>query len=153
VAAAAALTLLVVVAGVAFAMSREGPVTTAASATSSATSAPPGGTATTSAPASSAPASSAPASSAPASSAPASTTAARRPPTLRLELTGTSYVRVRVAGRTLLATVLTKGQSRTFDQKALTVTVGNAAAVRATINGKLLRPGRTGQVLTFTARR
>jgi hypothetical protein len=148
VAAAAALTLLVVVAGVAFAMSREGPVTTAASATSSATSAPPGGTATTSAPASSAPASSAPA-----SSAPASTTAARRPPTLRLELTGTSYVRVRVAGRTLLATVLTKGQSRTFDQKALTVTVGNAAAVRATINGKLLRPGRTGQVLTFTARR
>jgi cytoskeletal protein RodZ len=143
VAAAAALTLLVVVAGVAFAMSREGPVTTAASATSSATSAPPGGTATTSAPASSAPA----------SSAPASTTAARRPPTLRLELTGTSYVRVRVAGRTLLATVLTKGQSRTFDQKALTVTVGNAAAVRATINGKLLRPGRTGQVLTFTARR
>jgi hypothetical protein len=148
VAAAAALTLLVVVAGVAFAMSREGPVTTAASATSSATSAPPGGTATTSAPATSAPASSAPA-----SSAPASTTAARRPPTLRLELTGTSYVRVRVAGRTLLATVLTKGQSRTFDQKALTVTVGNAAAVRATINGKLLRPGRTGQVLTFTARR
>ncbi|MDQ1626927.1 MAG: hypothetical protein QOI54_671 [Actinomycetota bacterium] len=147
-AAAAALTLLVVVAGVAFAMSREGPVTTAASATSSATSAPPGGTATTSAPATSAPASSAPA-----SSAPASTTAARRPPTLRLELTGTSYVRVRVAGRTLLATVLTKGQSRTFDQKSLTVTVGNAAAVRATINGKLLRPGRTGQVLTFTARR
>jgi hypothetical protein len=81
-------------------------------------------------------------------------TTTARPPTLELRLTGASYIEVRLAnGRPLLARLMKKGQHRTFDQKVLRVTVGNAAAVRVTVNGKARKPGRRGQVVSFVARR
>lgn len=144
------LALVVAVAGVAFAMrGGDDDTTTADPAPSTATSTAP-------APTSSATTSPAPSSPATASSTapvPASTKATKRPPTLHLALVGTSYVQVRTGGRIILQKVLRKGQSRTFDQKVLSVTLGNAAAVRATINGKALKPGRRGQVQIFVARR
>lgn len=89
------------------------------------------------------------------SSTPSTPSAASRPPpTLAVNLTGSSYVRVRLpSGGVLLAGVLHKGQHRTFRQKELVVTVGNSAAVDVSINGHARRPGRRAQVETFTARR
>jgi hypothetical protein len=144
------LVLVVAVAGVAFAMRGGGDdkTTTANPARTTTTSTPPAPSpsATTSAPSSPAAASST-------ASAPASKKATKRPPTLHLQLIGTSYVQVKVGGRIILQKVLTKGQSRTFDQKVVSVTLGNAAAVRATVNGKARKPGRRGMVAIFVARR
>ncbi|MGZ4592356.1 MAG: DUF4115 domain-containing protein [Actinomycetes bacterium] len=95
-----------------------------------------------------------PSPSATASEASPSPTATKRAPTLNLTMTGTSYVSVRLPnGRSLVAKTFSKGQSKSFDEKALRVTIGNAAAVRVTVNGRLRAPGRRGQVVTFTARR
>ncbi|MDQ1619127.1 MAG: hypothetical protein QOE19_1696 [Actinomycetota bacterium] len=78
----------------------------------------------------------------------------KRPPTLTLRMTGTSYVTVRQAnGRTLTSKIYRKGQRKTFDQKYLRVIIGNAAAVHVTVNGKPREAGRKGEVETFTARR
>jgi hypothetical protein len=82
--------------------------------------------------------------------------AAPRPRTLKLKMTGASYVTVRLAngrGRILVSRLFHKGQQKTFDQKQLHVLLGNSAAVQVTINGKPRKAGRKGQVATFTARR
>jgi cytoskeletal protein RodZ len=87
-------------------------------------------------------------------SASASAPATVRPPTLMLTMTGASYVSVRTPnGRTLAAQLFHKGAQKRFDQKELRVTIGNSAAVRVSINGKARKPGRRGQVETFTVRR
>jgi cytoskeletal protein RodZ len=86
-----------------------------------------------------------------AASAPATT---KRPPTLNLMMAGTSFVTVRLPnGSTVVSKLYRKGQHKSFDQKELRVLLGNSAAVQVTVNGKLRKPGRKGQVATFTARR
>jgi cytoskeletal protein RodZ len=75
-------------------------------------------------------------------------------PTLVIRATGRSYVSVVAGdGRTLVDRIFTKGQRKSFDNKMLRVTLGNAAVVRVRINGKVVKPGRTGRVAAFTARR
>lgn len=83
-----------------------------------------------------------------------SSTPAKRAPTLDLRLVGSSYVTVRLpGGRTLISKLLHKGQHKVFDQRALEVVIGNAAAVRVTVNGKERKRGARGDVATFTVRR
>lgn len=73
--------------------------------------------------------------------------------TLQLRWVGRSYVRVRVGGQTVFEGIRGKGTTRTFDQRTVSVLIGNAANVRATINGKPRPPGGAGQIDSFTARR
>jgi hypothetical protein len=92
-----------------------------------------------------------------ASSAAATTAAAKpkRPPTLRLEWLGTSYVRVRVGGGggTVFEKIGAKGTVRTFDQHSVTALIGNASEIRVVVNGKQRKPGAAGQIATIVARR
>jgi cytoskeletal protein RodZ len=79
---------------------------------------------------------------------------AKRPPTLNLTLTGPSFVTVRLPnGRTVVSRLFRKGEHRSFDQKELRVLLGNSSAVQVSVNGKPRKPGRKGQVDTFTVRR
>jgi hypothetical protein len=74
--------------------------------------------------------------------------------TLVIRVTGRSYVSVVTGdGRTLVARIFTKGQRKSFDNKLLRVTLGNAAVVRVRINGAVVKPERTGRVAAFTAHR
>jgi len=153
-ATAAAVVLVLLVAGVAYGMTRGGDDgTTTATAGSTASRTPSSGSPSSSATASPSPTPSAATSTPPTTPSPTATKKPPRPPTLRLRLVGTSYVRVRSGGRTLLEQVLRKGQTRTFDQRSVTALIGNAAAVRATVNGKPRQPGRAGQIQTIVARR
>lgn len=114
--------------------------------------APPGARRTAAAPTASSPAPSASASESVAATPSAAAT--KRPPTLNIRVVGRSFVTVRTPdGRTLVSRLFTQGQHKSFDNKVLRVTIGNSAAVRVEVNGKLLEPGRVGEVAAFTARR
>ncbi len=77
-----------------------------------------------------------------------------RPATLALVLTGQSYITVRgPEGHTLDSGLFRRGDRLSYDQPLLRVVIGNAAAVRATVNGEARKPGRPGQVQRFTVRR
>jgi cytoskeleton protein RodZ len=67
-----------------------------------------------------------------------------------LRAVGDSWISVRNAkGRTVFSGTLTKGQARRFsDQKSLRLVLGNAGAVRLTVNGRVIgSAGRTGEVV------
>ena len=46
-----------------------------------------------------------------------------------------------------------KGATRTFDQRTVSVLIGNAAQVQSIVNGKARPRGGSGQIESFTARR
>jgi cytoskeleton protein RodZ len=67
-----------------------------------------------------------------------------------LRAVGDSWISVRDAkGRTVFSGTLTRGQARRFsDQKSLRLVLGNAGAVRLTVNGRVIgSAGRAGEVV------
>ena len=96
--------------------------------------------------------SSAPATSTSSTPPPASPT--KRPPTLEFTVRYPAYITVRVPGGvTLVSRLFPKGAHRTYDKKVLQVVNGRPEAVRFLVNGKLHKPGPSGQTEIFTARR
>ena len=68
-------------------------------------------------------------------------------PTLELRAVGVSWVQVRgPSNQVLVARTFQPGDSATFNQRWVHVTVGNAAAMRIKANGMPVKPGRPGQV-------
>ena len=86
---------------------------------------------------------------------PSAPRAAERPPTLVLRVTGArSWIRVLGPGDELLLDgTLVRGERRRFDQRRLRVTVGDAAAVQAVVNGEQRRQGGRGEIARFTVER
>jgi uncharacterized protein DUF4115 len=68
-------------------------------------------------------------------------------PTLELRAVGVSWVEVRgPSDQVLVARTFQPGDSATFNQRRVHVTIGNAAAIRIKANGMPVKPGRPGQV-------
>jgi hypothetical protein len=68
-------------------------------------------------------------------------------PTLELRAVGTSWVEVRGPNdNVLVARTFHRGESATFTQRRVHVTLGNAGAMRIKANGMPVEPGRPGQV-------
>ena len=77
-----------------------------------------------------------------------------RPPTLAFTVRYPAYITVRVpGGRTLVSKLFKAGAKASYDQKVLQVVNGRPQAVRFVVNGKLRKPGPSGQIETFTVRR
>jgi hypothetical protein len=75
-------------------------------------------------------------------------------PTVELRLVGTSWVEVRgTSGRVLVSQICRKGDHSTFRQRQVTVTVGNAGAVRMRANGMPVELGGPGEVRVVTVMR
>ena len=68
-------------------------------------------------------------------------------PTLELRAVGVSWVEVRGPNdQVLVARTFRPGDSATYNQRRVHVTIGNAAAMRVKANGMPVKPGRPGQV-------
>jgi cytoskeleton protein RodZ len=91
-----------------------------------------------------------PGSTTPTGPGPSGTPAARDGVAVALQATGETWVSVRNdRGRTVFTGILTKGQARRFrDDRSLRLVLGNAGAVRLTVNGRSIgSAGRAGQVV------
>ena len=68
-------------------------------------------------------------------------------PTLQLRAVGTSWVEVRgPRDQVLVSRTFHRGDTASFNQARVHVTIGNGAAIRMTANGMPVKPGRPGQV-------
>ena len=68
---------------------------------------------------------------------------------LLLEFDGDSWTRLEADGKTVLSGIVHQGESRRFEaREGFRLTVGNAGAVRVTVDGRSLdRLGAAGQVV------
>ena len=68
-------------------------------------------------------------------------------PTLELRAVGTSWVEVRGPNdKVLVSRTFPRGESATFSQRRVHLTIGNAGAMRIKANGMPVKAGRPGQV-------
>lgn len=75
-------------------------------------------------------------------------------PTVAFRVTGTSWIEVRgPKGQVMVSRTFHEGETKSFSQRQVRVTVGNAGAVRARFNGMKVKLGVEGEVREVTVMR